>query len=149
MQKAKMFVLLGMTFLITAVTFNNCGKVEFQKMSDVDGKVLSSSPSGVEDEAGVPVTDEQIQQIIADIPADELAIIRPVTDLQDPNNEFLFDVYSCGDGSVLICHFPATVIGSEACIGRSAVKSHYDHTRLYDNDTKSISDYLGPCRVAL
>ncbi len=148
MQKAKVFVLLGITFVMTAVTFNNCGKVEFQNMDDVENKVLNASGSGDFDE-GVSVTPEEIQQILSDVSAEEILIIRQVTDLQDPNNEFLLDVYACGDGGVLICHFPESVIGHEICIGRSALKSHYDHTRTYDNGAKSISDYLGSCRVAL
>jgi hypothetical protein len=179
MQKAKVFVLLGMTFLVTAVTFNNCGKVEFQNVPEVDTKGLSSGlndaivPDSAADGGSsiapssltgsdtsmlpevepvvVPVTAEEIQQIVSVVPPEELAVIRPVTDLQDPNNEFLLDVYACGDGGVLICHFPATVVGGEVCIGQSAVKTHYDHVRSYDNGAgpKTIADYLGPCRVAL
>jgi hypothetical protein len=142
MKKGRVFALLGATFLMMALTFNNCGKVEFHNLPDVDKTAASSV-----DPDSSNLTDGQIQQIVAQIPPDELATIHPITDLQDPANDYLYDLYAC-DGGVLICHFPATVVGATQCIGRPAVASHYDHIRTYDGD-KQIGDYLGNCRVAL
>lgn len=147
--------------------FNNCSQVGFQPAdtSSVLGSQSSSVPSS--DTSGVPgapgdsgsigdtstpPADPTEEQIIIDrIPPDQVGDPVPVEDLEkDPS---LYDLYKCGDGnSVMICHFPENVESqNSSCIGIPAAKTHYDHHRQYmvGDELRSISDYLGPCRIPL
>jgi hypothetical protein len=149
MNKTKILAGLALAVVVTSVGFNNCGKVSFTKAPAVVAK-LGAIEEPSEDGDGIVLNDVEIQEVITQIPPEQLDVIHPVSDLEtDPG---LYDVYKCGDTSVVICHFPNNVEDSHStCVGRNAVSTHYDHIRSYVRTgvTKTIGDYLGPCRVAL
>ena len=123
------------------LAFNNCGEVGFKDAGGVTTEVVGTS-----------LSTEEADAILAALPPAVLTDEpRAVTDLElDPT---LFAVYKCPDSDgVVICHFPENVEAyGTKCIGRAAVSSHYDHIRHYEMDgvSKTIGDYLGPCRTAL
>lgn len=149
MNKTQAFVVICVVSTLLLFGFNNCGSdVQFAPIEDAVSQ--SSTGSGGSDSDVAPATQDQIDQVTSNIPPEDLENPRPITDLL--NDPSLFDTYACDSTSVLICHFPNNVEAQgTSCIGRSAVTSHYSHTREYivDNDVRTISDYLGPCRVAL
>ncbi len=148
--------------------FNNCSEVGFQP-ADPNGLLGSQSApmpdSGGPDSTGdmgstgevgstseaIPPADPSEEQIIIDrIPPDQVVDPVPVEDLEkDPS---LYELYKCGDGNVMICHFPENVESQvSSCVGVPSAKTHYDHQRQYvvGGEVRSISDYLGPCRIPL
>ncbi len=150
----------------STLAFNNCSDAQFSPDQKSEMFLLgerpfptnsdisiedSTDPSLTDEEVIYDPTEEDIDLVMYQIPQDELEIPKSVGDLE--HEPELFEVYSCNDGrSVLICHFPENVESqSSKCIGRNAARSHYNHKRDYDlgNGAKSISDYLGPCRLPL
>lgn len=151
MSKLRIAGLLMVGFGVLAFGFNNCSQVDFAQAPEkpVDAASIAEPAA----EVGTTLDQTTIEEIIAQLPPEEVDVIRPVTDLD--NDPTLYDIYKCpnSDG-VVICHFPNEVEASATkCVGRSAVKSHYDHIRNYTsattNEPKTIGDYLGPCRFSL
>ena len=157
MKKWSALVLLFISFSLMALMFNNCSEGnDFSSGSDQsqlnsDGTSGNDDTSGtVDGNAGRDLTDDEIDSILNNIPQDEIDNPVPISELEsDPT---LYDRYSCGSGSVAICHFPNNVDAQGSkCVGQNAISSHYDHIRVYmdGNQSKQIGDYLGPCRVPL
>lgn len=146
MKKIQICILFGLLSILLLFGFNNCGsEVGFKDIESVE-----KSGSDALDEDVQPATEEQIAEVVADIPQEELDVLRPVSDLE--NDPSLLELYACDSSSVLICHFPNNVEGQHStCIGINAVTTHYDHIRQYlvDGETRQIGDYLGPCRFSL
>jgi len=141
MNKAKVMASVAVVSL-GLVFFNNCSDVGFQKTASEAERAASASS----------FTDlaEEAQDILERVPPEQIDDPVPVSELErDPS---LYDLYSCGDSGVMICHFPENVEAqSSNCVGRSAVRTHYDHIRqyIYNGVQKQIGDYLGPCRIPL
>ncbi len=142
------------------LAFNNCGQVGFGK-GEADS---SASQAGQAGQTGQASEDGQtsapgeenlgqpdVDAFLAALPPDEVTAPVPISELL--NDPTLFERYKCPDSDgIIICHFPENVESQNTqCIGRPAVQTHYDHIRNYNLSgvDKSISDYLGPCRVAL
>jgi hypothetical protein len=146
MTKAKVIGSLMVGFGILAFGFNNCSKVDFEAMPE---KVVAAQTL----DDGTVIDQGDVDDLITRLPPGEVDTLRPITDLE--NDPTLFDTYKCPDSDgVVICHFPNEVEASATkCVGRPAVSSHYDHIRTYvspsTNQSKTISDYLGPCRFPL
>lgn len=97
------------------------------------------------------ITDEVVETIVSTLPPDEVENPRPITDLVD--HPELYETYKCPDSDgVVICHFPENLEAQGTqCVGRGAVEAHFSHIRTYSSggESKTIQDYLGPCRIAL
>jgi hypothetical protein len=136
MRKTKLFSTIGIVIVTGAIifTFNNCSSdVEFSDVPDYNLDLSSE------------------EEFLNNLPPEELDQQRPLSDLAD--NPALYEIYKCPDSSgVVICHFPENVQSQATqCVGLPSVKTHYDHNRIYELNgvTKTISDYLGPCRFPL
>lgn len=112
--------------------------------------VLDPEHSHPETDVVIPTPEEQLD-VVNNLPPDlQTAEPIPVTELIE--NPDLFEVFKCSskDDSVMICHYPqGTSPPNTQCIGRPAVSTHFGHSRtvtLTDGSTKTLVDYLGPCR---
>lgn len=171
MKKWSSLVLIFVGISLSLMAFNNCSDTSFSDSGDVGNSVGSgdgandaqgngdangdgsdaNSDNSIGGMAERDLTNEELDQVYNNIPPEDLANPRPVTDLQeDPS---LYDVYACpNNNGVVVCHFPNNVEShATKCIGRSAVTSHYTHYRIYyvDDEERAMGDYLGPCRIPL
>jgi hypothetical protein len=141
----------------TEVAFDSMGQPVLQATMPVPpgNPNLGSQPVQPGDEDAIEDSDTtsnpaqgDINQPATQIPDDELAQRRPLTDLEtDPT---LTETYRCGqENGILICHFPNNVENaSTRCIAQKAVPAHAKHIRTVtvDGEAKTFQDYLGPCR---
>lgn len=144
-------VLFGLVVLLTVLVFSfvNCAEVEFK---DVDQSVPVSEFSSEEKEPNqwgrVPTPMEETE-VIDGLSPEEVVDPVPVTETNEDSD--LEDRYSCrGRNQVMICHFPASLVGKSLCVGKPAVAAHLNHIHSYfeGDEEKEIGDYLGPCRAA-
>jgi hypothetical protein len=135
------FILVGLC--VAVIGFNNCSKVEFSKATELP----SVAGAQGEDDAGTPPTQDDIDNV-NNLPPEIKDTPIPVSEItQDPT---LIDKFRCGDGGVLICHFPNGWDDQHSqCIGESAVKSHFDHIREELGLDRPFYDYLGNCRFTI
>lgn len=140
--------LLCSIFAFMGMAFTNCGKVEFTEYQDTDQVLTTPREDSIVEK--INLTMDEFELILAGLPEQERQNPRPVSDLEaEPK---LGEVYDCGDGSVVICHFPDNVEESSTmCIGYKAIPKFSANYRTYDlgDGEKSIVDYLGPCRIRL
>jgi hypothetical protein len=156
MTRSRAMTVIVLTLGMAMASFNNCSDVGFSPApEDVanlnTNNINNDTNSNINTNNDTSISDQDAQNLIDQIPLDELNNPRPITDLlTDPG---LYDRYKCPDSDgVVICHFPDNVEAQVTqCIGRAAAQTHFDHIRTYikDNVEKQISDYLGPCRIAL
>lgn len=141
MSKYKAILMVTLLLVPVLAVFNNCGQaVGFKKATNEIESLDSLS---------TPLTPEELAEVEARIPSvPQNEEPRPVSDLED--DPALYELYKCpnSDG-IVICHFPENVQAfSTQCVGRSAVKTHFDHIRQYSvgAELQLIGDYLGVCR---